>query len=131
MKDSELINQLNQASQGLLWLSESDYPFQTLYWENVDEIKAKLVELTKGTPEAKIAVREVDSFFKRAIEIKDWYKDEKKAECRRYQALVALLTNHLTNLKVYRVGEIEIDIYIVGRTKSGNLAGLSTKVVET
>ncbi|MFB2767899.1 nuclease A inhibitor family protein [Pelatocladus sp. BLCC-F211] len=32
---------------------------------------------------------------------------------------------------LYRVGEIEIDVYIVGETTEGNLAGLSTKVVET
>ena len=42
MKDSELIERLKQASQGLLWLSESDYPFEVIYWENVDDIKAKL-----------------------------------------------------------------------------------------
>ena len=131
LKDSELINQLNQASQGLLWLSESDYPFKTLCWENVDEINAKLLQVTDSTPETKIAVRELDSFFKRVIEKKDWYKDEKLAECRRYQALVNLLKTHLIDIKVYRVGEIEIDVYIIGKTKSGNLVGLSTKVVET
>jgi hypothetical protein len=34
-------------------------------------------------------------------------------------------------LQVYRVGNIEIDVYIVGVTDGGGLAGLSTKLVET
>ena len=131
MTDGRLINQINQASEGLLWLSESDYPFETVYWENVDDINAKLIELTDCTPETKIEVRELDSFFKRVTEEKDWYEDEEIAECKRYQALVNLLQTHLTDIKVYRVGQTEVDVYIVGRTESGNLAGLSTKVVET
>jgi hypothetical protein len=32
---------------------------------------------------------------------------------------------------VYRLGTVEIDVYIAGKTPSGDLAGVSTKVVET
>ncbi len=131
MTDSELINQLNQTSEGLLWLSESDYPFETVYWENVDDINAKLLELTDCTPERKIEVRELDSLFKRVTEEKDWYDDKEMAECKRYQTLVNLLKTHLSDIKVYRVGETEINVYILGKTKSGALAGLSTISVET
>ena len=131
MTDGELINQLNQTSEGLLWLSESDYPFETVYWENIDDINAKLLELTDCTPETKIEIRELDSFFKRITEEKEWYDDEEMAECKRYQTLVNLLKTHLSDIKVYRVGETEINVYILGKTKSGALAGLSTISVET
>ncbi len=40
MNDSELIERLKSASDGLLWLSESDYPFETVYWENVNDIRS-------------------------------------------------------------------------------------------
>ena len=53
------------------------------------------------------------------------------AECKRYQALVNLLKTHLTDIKVYRVGEVEVNCYILGQTESGNIAGLSTISVET
>ncbi len=43
MNKQELIDQLHTASEGLLWLSESDYPFKTVYWENVDDINTKLL----------------------------------------------------------------------------------------
>lgn len=131
MNDTELIDRLKQASQGLLWYSESDYPFKTVYWGNVDYIKSKLLELTDCTPKTKIEVRELDKFFSQATKEQDWYNDEEMAECKRYQELVHLLKTHLTDIKVYRVGEIEVNCYILGQTEQGAIAGLSTMVVET
>ena len=128
MKDSELIDRLKQASDGLLWLSESDYPFETVYWENVDDINSKVLQATDCTPETTIEVRELDSFFKRVTEEKDWYNDEEMAECKRYQELVHLLKTHLTDIKVYRVGEVEVNCYILGKTKSGAISEAGTAV---
>ena len=56
MNDQELINQLQKASFGLLWLSESDYPFNTVYWENVDYINTKLLQKTNSLAKAKIGI---------------------------------------------------------------------------
>ena len=131
LNDTELINQLKSASEGLLWLSESDYPFKTVYWENVDDLNAKLLELTDCTPKTTIEIRELDSFFKKATEEKDWYNSEEMTECKRYQALVNLLKTHLKDIKVYRVGSCEVNCYILGKTASGAIAGLSTISVET
>ena len=38
MDDREILQQLQQASQGLLWLSESDYPFEIVYWQDKKSI---------------------------------------------------------------------------------------------
>lgn len=131
MTDHLLINQINQASEGLWWQSESDYPWQTVYWENVDDINSKLRELVNCALETKIEVQELDSFFEQVTEEQDWYNDEEMAECRRYQALVNLLTTCLTDVHVYRVGETEINVYVLGKVASGAIAGLSTISVET
>ncbi len=130
MKDHELITQLSQAVEGLLWLSESDYPFETVYLENVDNIETKLLELTNSNAKTKIEIRDIDCFFHRVTQEDNWDEDELE-ECKRYQALVKLLKTQLQDIKVYRVGEWEIQVYILGKTESGNVAGLSTMVVET
>jgi hypothetical protein len=44
---------------------------------------------------------------------------------------VKTLHDNLSDLKVYRLGTIDIDVYLVGRANEGNYAGLYTKVVET
>ncbi|MDQ3743999.1 MAG: nuclease A inhibitor family protein [Acidobacteriota bacterium] len=44
---------------------------------------------------------------------------------------MSLLEENLTDLKAYRVGLINIPVYVVGRSASGNWLGVSTRVVET
>lgn len=132
MNDSELIDRLRQLSKGLLWMSESDYPFETIYWKNQGNLtKKKLLQLSGHDLNTLVEVEQLDRFFVLAIKEQDWHEQEKKAEFKRYRVLLDFLKNYLRDIKVYRVGEVEIDIYIVGRTNSRNLAGLSTKAIET
>ena len=130
MNDRELIIQLSQAVEGLFWLSESDYPFETVYLENVNNIEDTLLQLTDSNAKTKIEIKEVDSFFNRVTKEDNWDEAELD-ECKRYQALVKFLKTQLQDIKVYRVGEWEIKVYILGKTESGSVAGLSTMVVET
>lgn len=53
------------------------------------------------------------------------------ATARRFGELKALLERELTDLKVFRFGEVNISTFIVGRTRTGELAGLLTGQVET
>lgn len=130
MSLSYLVNNLRSLTTNLLWMSEADYPFSVIYWENVDNIPEKLLQINSNRYTT-LEVRELDSFFSRATEEKDWYGEEEKAECKRYQDLVNLLKTNLSEVKVYRVGEVEINCYILGKTDSGTIAGLSTIIVET
>ncbi len=131
MNDQELINQLSQASAGLLWLSESDYPFEIVYLDHVNDLKSKLLELTDCDSEERIEIREFDRFFQRVTDEEDCDDEEEMAECKRYQALVKLLQTHLTEIKVYRVGSCEVNVYILGKTTKNAIAGLSTISIET
>ncbi|MEL7246133.1 MAG: nuclease A inhibitor family protein, partial [Cyanobacteria bacterium J06573_2] len=56
---------------------------------------------------------------------------EERETAKKYQALVETLKQNLDNIQVYKIGEVEIDVYIVGQLKSGDWVGLSTKAVET
>ena len=132
MDDREILQQLQQASQGLLWLSESDYPFEIVYWQDKNSIvEEKLLQNNNKNSDKTIEIITLESFFKSATRERDWYDRAEKEEVSRYQTLVKLFQEKLTDVKVYRVGEIEIDVYILGKTESGAICGLSTKVVET
>ncbi|MEG4058903.1 MULTISPECIES: nuclease A inhibitor family protein [unclassified Microcoleus] len=50
---------------------------------------------------------------------------------KRFQNLVRVLKQNLSNIQVYQVGNVSIDAYIVGVTDGCDWAGLSTKLVET
>jgi hypothetical protein len=42
-----------------------------------------------------------------------------------------VLETNLTDLRVYRVGTISITVYVVGKTSCGDLAGVTSTVIET
>ncbi|MEP0858856.1 nuclease A inhibitor family protein [Trichocoleus sp. DQ-U1] len=134
MNNSEIVDQLKSASDGLLYLSESDYPFEVFLWESPELqplTTQKILQQTGHPQTTPIEVVTVDNFFRVATTEQDWYSEEEKATLQKYQALVETLKQILSNPEVYRLGEIEIDVYIVGQTPTGALAGLSTKVIET
>ncbi|MEG4424948.1 MULTISPECIES: nuclease A inhibitor family protein [unclassified Microcoleus] len=131
MTDS-IATQLKQASEGLLFGSETDAPFEVIHWPTQGELTPpKLLQLTEHSPDASVEVVTVDEFFDAATQEEDWHDEEERETVKRFQNLVSVLKQNLSQLQVYRVGSVEIDAYIVGVTDGGGLAGLSTQVVET
>ncbi|MEX0270469.1 nuclease A inhibitor family protein [Leptolyngbyaceae cyanobacterium UHCC 1019] len=132
-KTSNLIAALQALTQDLLWMSETDAPFEIIQWQNqsVQLTNEQLLKLTGHSLKTPIEILDLDNFFSAATIEQDWFGDEEKATAKRYQELASVLKQHLNQLKVYRVGAINIDIYIVGETESGEIIGLATEAVET
>lgn len=86
---------------------------------------------TNREAETKIEETTLHTFFYRPTQIEDWYGDEEKATAQQFSVLKKLLEANLKDIKVFRLGEIAIDVYVVGVDKDGNLAGIKTTVIET
>jgi hypothetical protein len=130
--DEEMTEELKRLTDGLLFMSESDYPFEIFYREGNAELRPQsLRELARQPGDSPVEVTSVDDFFGVAASEPVWKGDGQLAVAKRYQALVRLLTENLEDLKVYRVGSINIAVYIIGRAQTGNWLGISTRVVET
>ncbi|PAX51346.1 nuclease A inhibitor family protein [Brunnivagina elsteri] len=130
-----LLEKLKQASSNLLFPSESEYPFDVFLWKFIadkPEINRELIlkQLEKPS-DTQIEIVEIDPFFEIATTEQDWHGEEEKETVKKYQSLVKVIKENLTEIKVARIGKIEIDIYILGKTASNDIAGLSTKVIET
>ena len=121
---------LTQASQGLLMPSESDYPFEVFVWEDVELTPQKILELTNYPPATSIEEVELDYFFRNVATEKDWHDKIQKKNVAKFQNLVQVIKGNLAEIRVYRIGTIEVSVYIVGKTNDG-VAGLATKVIET
>ncbi len=134
-KSDELLSALKAASEGLIYISESDAAFEPFVWktnEPVNNVSAEnVLKLAGEKPDAKFAEKTLDEFFKQPTEMQDWFGDEEKAQIEKYFKLKELLSTKLKNNKVFKVGDMEINIYIVGIDHEGNLAGVKTKAVET
>lgn len=133
MNDQEIINTLKQASEGLLLMSESEYSFDTFLWEVPAQTLTpeQVCQQAGQALDAQVETVGLDEFFSVATAEQDWYESEEKETVKKFQQLVKTIKSSLKEVNVYRIGKRTIDVYIVGKTESGDLAGLRTKVVET
>ena len=129
--DEQLIEELREATDGLLFLSESDYPFEVFAWGGAEPTREFLRGLACADSAAPVETRGARELFRAAASEPEWKGDTELAVARRFQALLRLLETSLTDLKVYRVGAIDIKVYVAGRAPSGNFIGISTRVIET
>jgi hypothetical protein len=115
--DEEILAELRRASAGLTVMSESDYPFEMVRWEStVSLTPAYLRDISGKTAESAIEEIEVDEFF---------------GTDGRFRSIARCLKENLYELRVYKVGTINIPVFIVGRSPAGNWLGLSTRLVQT
>ncbi|MCA1565767.1 MAG: nuclease A inhibitor family protein [Acidobacteria bacterium] len=130
--DEQLCEELKEATRGLLFMSESDYPFEVIRWEGVEELTPERLRKTAGQDAtAAVEERTIADFFRVAAGEQEWKGEAELSLAKRYQSLVRLLEENLRGVSVYRVGEINVGVYIVGRSVEGNWVGVSTRVVET
>ncbi len=129
-----LLDTLGKATFGLLFPSESDAPLTPYTFpgpkgaEPTPEALLLAEHLPRDTPVETITVADLfDPFAK----LDEDASDEDKAEAARYRCLIELLSQELTDLRVYRVGAVDIDVYILGKDPCGAWLGLKTHVVET
>jgi hypothetical protein len=123
----EIIDRLKQATIDLLWVSESDYPFEIVVWSN-KEIDSMLFP---PCDDKEIKVISLNDFFAPALRVEAWYEAEELATVDRYKLLFQTIESNLTEVQVFRIGIVEIDIYIVGKTPERDVIGLQTKIIET
>jgi hypothetical protein len=130
---SAAVTALTKASTGLLYPSETDAPFEVFTWKNgtaalSPEVLLAFAKLDAASP---VAVVTVDDFFSPLTAEKDWHGHEEKALVQKFKELRQAVCTNLLDPKVYRVGAIEIAIYLAGKTHDGAWVGLKTTSVET
>ena len=129
---NDLTEQIKKAVENLYYLSETDaeiFPFTGGKAEAVT--KQEILSQTESAADAPIEERDFTQFFERLTAIQDWFGDEETETANKYGHLRELLKNNLRDLKVFKIGKIQINIYVVGLAAENNLMGIKTKAVET
>lgn len=126
------INAIQQASQGLLMMSESDYPFQTFHWIDAPaSIENKLLQETGHDANTLIETTTLDHFFRNMTSAGDRADARQQETAARFTLLKNTLLQKLSGIVVYRIGTIQVDAFILGKLADGSYAGLRTRLVET
>ena len=127
-------NEINPLLTDLFYPSESDEPIETVtcYLSQEEPLTVSHIKDWLMLPPAVyVAEMPENDFWTPVTTEQDWYGDEEKARTARFQELKKRLEDELTGRQGFRVGEIEIDVYLLGRQADGVRAGLKTKIVQT
>ena len=131
--DEQILTALARAVEGLWFMSESDYPFETVRLDMTDEPGPEsLRELAGAEGNVSVEMRQVEEFFREGAAVRVTGEGPNKtAGPASFADVVRVLKENLADIRVYRVGEINIPVYVIGRSGSGTWMGLQTRVVET
>lgn len=125
---------LNPLLADLYYPSESDEPISFVTGPPAQEgplTEIQIKEWLQLPAEKQLEERPEEDFWTPVTEEKDWYGDEEKAQANRFKQVRTAIEQLLTDRQVFRVGETEIDLYLLGRQTDGSWAGLKTLIVET
>jgi hypothetical protein len=125
---------LEYAAAGLLYLSESDYPFTYHFHKGPapTPLTVSAFRSVLGIPaDSTVEELSLDEFFARHIERVDPADSAAVALVPRYLNLRETIRNALHHPRVFRVGRIAVTCYIVGTDRKANIVGLTTVAIET
>ena len=123
---------LKKATENLYYMSETDAEIIPFIGQPASAVtKDEVLRQTGKSPDTTVEERDFGQIFERLTKIQDWFGEEETATAEKFAALRKLLLENLKDLKVFKVGQIELEIYFVGLDESGKLVGVKTKAVET
>ncbi|GAB3695766.1 hypothetical protein GCM10027592_17970 [Spirosoma flavus] len=133
-ENQSFTDKINPLLTNLLYPSESDEPIEpvTCYLKQEETLTVSQLKDWQMLP-PEIYVEEIPEadFWAPIITEQEWYGDEEKARTEQFQQLKQELEKELSVRQVFRVGNTEIDVFLLGRLADGTRAGIKTKVIET
>lgn len=125
---------LEAAAEGLLFISESESPFEYEEFpgESPEELTPAAVRAALGEPEdTPVAELSLDRFLSGHIEEADPADPVAQESVGRFRALKQALAESLGDVKVFRVGDVQVRYHALGRAPDGRIAGLAASALET
>src|SRR5437762_759354 len=110
--ETDITRQIKKAAEGLWYISETDAEIFPFTGSKADSVtKENLLEQIGRSADTPVEERDFNQMFERFIKIEDWFGDEEKATATKFAALKSLLEKNLKDLKVFKVGQINLDVY--------------------
>ena len=129
-KSENLLSEIAKSTSGLVYISETDAPIEPFFGGQVESVDVNQV-VQQMFASGNLETVNAKQFFVRLTAEKDWFGEREKQTARRFSVLQKLLEENLRDLNAFKVGHIQVEIYVVGLDADNNLVGIKTKAVET
>jgi hypothetical protein len=128
---SSLNQELEQLSQGLLFISESEYPLEpfTLPAGTSGQDGGSFLKAI-GQPEQPVEEVTLAHFFRNMVRPSEGDPVQQE-NAQKFTALQQWLEKNLQDIKVYRIGQTQVQAYVVGKASDQTWMGVKTTLIET
>lgn len=131
-ENNQFVEQVKKLSEGLYYISETDAEFKAFAGEKAQAVtREEILRQTKSAADAPVEERIFAEIFARLTKIQDWFGEEENETAAKFGKLKDFLEKNLKDLKVFKIGSIQIKIYFVGLDAENRLMGVQTEAVET
>jgi len=124
------LQEIVEASSGLLYISESDHPFDVVELKSND-VEKEIRQMAQKPGDTPLEKQTVDYFFRNMVKTYPGYSAEQQVTVQRFLKLQELIKQKLAGTQVYRIGSIQVDAFLIGKLQNGSYGGLRTKLIET
>ena len=129
MSNSDLIKEIENACNGLIYVSEIDAAVKAFEGPVTEEVTPGL--FVSSPEKARVEEGNFEEFCKRLATVREWHNEVQRQRANKFQKLFQLMQENLRQIKVYRVGTTRLEIYVVGLDSSNRAVGIMTQAVET
>ena len=124
--------EIKRLADGLFYISETDAEISSFEGAAAEAVtKDEILRQTGRSAETPVEERNFEEMFQRFTKIEDWFGEEEKQTAGKFLELKNFLEQNLRDLKVFKVGRIQLKVYFVGLDPEGVLKGIQTEAVET
>ena len=123
-----LQRRLEEACRSLVYVSETDNEIVPVYENGCGSIEEFVAQEARDEP---IESGSVGDFFRKLIEFREWHTESDRERVRRFRKVQRMITENLSDAKLFRIGRVRLEILVLGHDAEGNIAGIRTRAVET
>ena len=129
---NKMINALEKLTKDLIFISETDSLVLPVELSRATEVSAEeLARLAHIDRSMNIEEIPLERFFARLTKKEEWHGSREIERAKRFVKLEKHLHESLRDIKVFKVGRVQREIFVVGLDADDRLSGIRTKSVET
>ena len=129
-----LKDEIISLSSDLMYPSESDEKIEYYEMEVSTDERLSLANFRMYNgirPEIEIEEMDFELFFKPLVKMEDWFGEDEKKWAEDSLKLKQQMSDRLKDIQILKVGKIEIEVYLFGKSEECKWEGIKTKLIET
>jgi len=127
----KFLSALSEAAQPLVYRSETDAPVTVFTVDSTSDEETTDTIGTLAGGAVPLSSQDAAQLIERLTSKMDYFVERQIKMAEQYAKLFDLLRTNLSDLKLYRAGSVNVQIFVVGRFDERTVAGIRTNAVET